>query len=99
MREKKMKLSIWGSRGSRSAPSGHSPGKLFKTDEFGGNTTCYLLETKDGKKHIIDAGTGIVGLGLYLAQRKETDKVNLYLTHMHWDHIQGIPFFGPAYMP
>jgi len=67
--------------------------------EFGGNTTCISLYRKDIKTtSIIDAGTGIRNLGKYIMEypdRHET--INIAFTHFHWDHIQGFPFFQPAY--
>jgi len=69
---------------------------------MGGNTTC--LEFREGRERIIiDAGTGIRGLGEQLTAearaRGEQVKAQLFFTHLHWDHIQGFPFFAPAYFP
>lgn len=86
-----MKIKFYGTRGSIPTPS--MPG--FSTIEYGGNTTCMCIE-HNGYKHIIDAGTGIRLLGLEMA--KEPGEANLYITHTHWDHIQGFPFFIPAYV-
>jgi len=90
-----MKLTVYGTRGSLPTPSVKRGDNLFSTLEFGGNTTCYLLEANDGKKHIIDAGSGIRELGL----DQTPGDVNLYISHTHWDHIQGFPFFKHAYIP
>ena len=71
---------------------------LFGT--VGGNTPCVEARTDDGKIIIFDAGSGIRELGL--AASKERPKPNAYtllFSHLHWDHIQGLPFFGPAYDP
>lgn len=90
-----MELHIFGSRGSIPSPST----KHFKTDRYGGNTTCYLIKSNNGELHIVDAGTGIRVLGNSLMKEKYTGDINLYITHTHWDHIQGLPFFAPAYHP
>lgn len=87
-------LSFWGTRGSIS-----TPGRI--TEKYGGNTPC--VSVHHGDTHIIfDAGTGIRNLGLELADeyagRSEELTVHLFLSHTHWDHIQGLPFFSPAYM-
>ncbi len=99
-----MKLEIWGTRGSSPAPSGKTPaGKQHITYEYGGNTTCYRIIAADGSQHIIDAGTGIRQLGLHMADEyfgnKVPMKANLFMSHTHWDHIQGFPFFVPGYIP
>ena len=89
-----MKVKFWGVRGS--IPS---PGK--DTMEVGGNTSCVEVRTDDGMLIVFDAGTGIRKLGLSLL--KETflkgGKVgHLFFSHTHWDHIQGFPFFAPAFI-
>ena len=85
-----MKLTFYGVRGS--IPS---PGPAYA--RYGGNTACCHVELNDGTDIILDAGTGIKKLGEKLAS-KQTD-VHLLLTHNHWDHIQGFPFFIPIYIP
>jgi len=86
---------FWGVRGSHPVP-----GK--STLRFGGNTSCVEVRAKN---HIIilDAGTGIVNLGHQLLKELENSKESLSLTvlfsHTHFDHLQGIPFFLPAYQP
>ncbi len=69
--------------------------------EFGGNTTCVAVmdDSKEGDILIFDAGTGIRNLGKELMQRpfKPEDKIVIAFSHFHWDHLQGFPFFGPAY--
>ena len=85
-----MKLRFWGTRGS--IPS---PGK--NTVKYGGNTTCVELILDDGTMIIFDAGTGIRKLGDKIIQNSSNGAINLFLTHSHWDHIQGFPFFLPAY--
>jgi len=73
------------------------PGK--DTTVYGGNTTCLEIMPESGKKIIIDAGTGIRPLGDHLVADMEDVDVYLLLTHVHWDHVWGFPFFAPLYMP
>jgi phosphoribosyl 1,2-cyclic phosphodiesterase len=85
-------LTFWGVRGSIPAPGLH-------TITFGGNTSCVSVEYRE---HVIifDAGTGLRQLGLaLLAREKPPITGSLFLTHTHWDHIQGLPFFTPAFTP
>jgi phosphoribosyl 1,2-cyclic phosphodiesterase len=87
-------VSFWGTRGSISTPGAG-------TQKYGGNTPCVSIHC--GRTDIIlDAGTGIRDLGIELAQRADKDKtklsLHLLLSHTHWDHIQGLPFFSPAYL-
>ena len=85
-----MTLRFWGTRGS--IPS---PGPL--TARYGGNTTCF--EVRVGERRLIfDAGSGIRHLGLDLLARGGSYR-HIFLTHFHWDHIQGFPFFPPLYHP
>ena len=86
-----VRLTFWGVRGSTPAPGP-------STVKFGGNTTCAELRA-DGEHIILDAGTGLRVLGLDLMQefKDKPLSVTLLLTHVHWDHIQGFPFFQPAY--
>lgn len=86
-----MKIKFWGTRGSIPAPGPD-------TVKYGGNTTCVEVRLKDNTLLIIDAGTGIRKLGLSLIKENIT-QINLFLTHSHWDHIQGFPFFAPAHFP
>jgi phosphoribosyl 1,2-cyclic phosphodiesterase len=69
------------------------------TARYGGNTPCVELRTADGWLVILDAGTGIRDLGRSLMARANGDGVSgdIFLTHAHWDHIQGIPFFAPLF--
>lgn len=87
-----MKVTFWGVRGSVSAPGP-------QTVRYGGNTTCVELRTDDNKLVILDAGTGLRCLGEQLVGRKEKVNANILLSHTHWDHICGFPFFIPAYIP
>ena len=73
---------------------------FYLKNNYGGNTTCIEINDDDGNIFIIDAGSGIKNFGKDLLSRpKKPDIINLFLTHFHWDHIQGFPFFVPAYMP
>jgi len=71
------------------------PGK--DTTLYGGNTTCLEITLNSGKKVIIDSGTGIRPLGDELARDNEKVSVHLLITHIHWDHVLGFPFFSPIY--
>ena len=82
-------VKFWGVRGS--CPT---PGK--QTIKFGGNTPCIEITIGD-KTLIMDAGTGIRELGLNLQQKNKELNIDIFITHTHWDHIQGFPFFSPLY--
>jgi phosphoribosyl 1,2-cyclic phosphodiesterase len=69
---------------------------------YGGNTTCITVESNSGKLYIVDCGSGIRALGDELMSGdcgKGKGNIKIFLTHLHWDHIQGIPFFKPLYVP
>src|SRR6266496_3787927 len=85
------RIRLWGVRGSIPVP-----GK--GTVRYGGNTSCVEVRA-DGEIIILDAGTGIRLLGLALDKEfgARSMKLTLLITHTHWDHIQGLPFFSPAY--
>jgi phosphoribosyl 1,2-cyclic phosphodiesterase len=85
-----MFVKIFGCRGS-------IPVANRENHKYGGNTTCLYVESKAGDAIIIDAGSGIRELGNYLMQNRK-DKLTMILTHYHWDHLQGFPFFVPVYM-
>ena len=72
-----------------------------QVNEFGGNTTCIAFHRrKTGRISIMDAGTGIRNLGKYIKKQYPDQKeLNITFSHFHWDHIQGFPFFDPAYNP
>jgi phosphoribosyl 1,2-cyclic phosphodiesterase len=72
-----------------------SPGP--ETIRYGGNTSCVQLTLSDGSLLALDAGTGIRSLGLAL--REKPTRLNILLTHLHLDHIQGLVFFAPAFQP
>jgi phosphoribosyl 1,2-cyclic phosphodiesterase len=85
---------FWGVRGSLPTPG---PENL----EYGGNTACVEVRNGPGGSLILDAGTGVRNLGVDLVQRSNGDRVEVgvLLSHYHWDHIQGLPFFAPLYSP
>jgi phosphoribosyl 1,2-cyclic phosphodiesterase len=85
-----MRIKVWGCRGSVPSPGGD-------TSRYGGNTTCVEVRLGDGSLVVIDAGSGIRNLGRELARRDGPRLIHLFLTHAHWDHVQGFPFFLPAY--
>jgi phosphoribosyl 1,2-cyclic phosphodiesterase len=84
-----MKLKFWGTRGSIPVP-----GK--DTEKYGGNTPCVEIRTNQNNVIILDGGTGIRELGNNLVRNGNED-IFILLSHYHWDHIQGIPFFTPLY--
>ena len=85
------RLKFWGVRGSIPVPG---PATL----RYGGNTTCVELRA-DSEIIVLDAGTGIRACGAALEKEfgSRSIKISLLITHMHWDHIQGFPFFLPSY--
>ena len=83
-------VKFWGTRGSVPVS-----GRQYIV--HGGNTSC--VEVRNGQDVVIfDAGTGIRPLGLKLV-KEQTRRIHLFITHTHWDHIQGFPFFVPAFLP
>ena len=83
-----MKITFWGTRGSQATPGS-------ETVRYGGNTACVEVESDDGAVLILDAGTGIRPLGNTMAKR--SGRVDILITHLHMDHIQGLGFFQPLY--
>lgn len=88
-----VRIKFWGTRGSIAVPGS-------ETFRFGGNTTCVEVRA-DGEMIVLDAGSGIRPLGVALQKEFQARSINLsvLITHAHWDHIQGFPFFKPAYDP
>ena len=87
-----MHVRFWGTRGSIPTP-GH------RTAIYGGNTSCVEVRSEDGTTLILDCGTGIRMLGLDMLRRPNPQRIHLLIGHTHWDHIQGFPFFTPAFLP
>jgi phosphoribosyl 1,2-cyclic phosphodiesterase len=90
-----MRIDFWGVRGSIASPGP-------ETAKVGGNTSCVEVRCGD-TRIVLDAGTGLRRLGESLmgemAATKKPLDLHLLLSHFHWDHIQGLPFFVPAYVP
>lgn len=85
-----MKLKFWGTRGSLAKPG---PG----TVRYGGNTSCIQVESKRGTLLLLDCGTGAHALGQELIRGERGRPGHILISHTHWDHIQGIPFFAPLF--
>src|SRR3990172_7007452 len=85
-----MKITLWGTRGSLASPG---PENL----RYGGNTSCVEVRGIDGTILVLDAGTGIRRLGTAL--EPGVKRIDILLTHLHFDHIQGLGFFEPLYRP
>lgn len=87
-----MHIKFWGARGSTPTPE-------RRNSRYGGNTTCIELRLANGTLIILDCGSGVRGLGKSLLREFGERPIHAYvfLTHFHWDHIQGIPFFLPLY--
>ena len=86
-----MLVKFWGVRGSTPTPQAENL-------RYGGNTSCVEVRVKD-QLYIFDCGTGFRILGHHLARQFDTRPMlaHIFVSHFHWDHIQGIPFFGPLY--
>ena len=90
-----MELTFWGVRGSYPVPGP-------KTFRYGGQTSCVEVRSSSNHVLVVDAGTGLRALGQKLAREQgatTSTHYNFLLSHVHWDHIQGLPFFEPAYIP
>lgn len=90
-----MRITFWGVRGSIPTPGP-------ETNRYGGNTACVAVQTRQNALIIIDMGTGLVPLGAVLMggeYGKGQGRATILLSHSHWDHIQGFPFFGPVFVP
>src|ERR1051326_2341120 len=85
-----MKVVMWGTRGSLATPG-------RDTARYGGNTSCVEVIGEAGARLVLDAGTGIRALGMALPPRLR--RVDVLLTHLHMDHIQGLGFFDPLFNP
>ncbi len=85
-----MLVRVWGARGSIATPGP-------ETTVYGGNTSCVEVRGKDGSCVVLDAGTGLLRLSGSLP--RDLKRVDVVLTHLHMDHVQGLGFFGPLYRP
>ena len=85
-----MDVSLWGTRGSLATPGP-------ETARYGGNTSCVAVFGKEGTLLVLDAGTGVRRLGATLPASLQ--RVDILLTHLHMDHVQGLGFFAPLYRP
>jgi phosphoribosyl 1,2-cyclic phosphodiesterase len=90
----RLSLKFWGVRGSIPTP-------IKENMRYGGNTLCIEVRLPSDEILVFDGGTGIRGLGDFHMDENENKGLNVrvFLTHFHWDHIQGIPFFRPLYAP
>jgi phosphoribosyl 1,2-cyclic phosphodiesterase len=85
-----MHVTLWGTRGSLATPGP-------ETARYGGNTSCVEVQGADGTVVVLDAGTGVRRLGMALPRTLR--RVDILLTHLHLDHLQGLGFFAPLYNP
>jgi len=86
-----MLVRFWGTRGSIATPGG-------ATLRYGGNTPCVEVMSDSGTTLLIDAGTGANALGKALMQQGRAARGHILISHTHWDHIQGLPFFAPLFV-
>ena len=87
-----MRVRFFGTRGSIATPGPH-------TLRYGGNRSCIEVQSSAGTLVILDMGTGAAVLGRELMARGEPSRGHILISHTHWDHIQGIPFFAPLFVP
>ncbi len=87
-----MRATLWGTRGSLASAGP-------ETARYGGNTACVEVRGEDGCVVILDAGSGIRRLGDHLVRLETLRRVDIFLTHLHMDHIQGLGFFAPFFRP
>jgi phosphoribosyl 1,2-cyclic phosphodiesterase len=87
-----MKVRFWGVRGSIPVPGP-------TTVRYGGNTSCLEVTGADGECIMLEAGSGLRVAGMDMLGRGGIPHIHLFISHTHWDHIQGFPFFVPAYIP
>ncbi len=89
-----MDITFWGVRGSYPVPGA-------ATVRYGGQTSCVEVRADSGARVILDAGTGLRALGQRISRSGGgvPERHHILLSHVHWDHIQGLPFFEPAYVP
>jgi phosphoribosyl 1,2-cyclic phosphodiesterase len=85
-----MRIKFWGTRGSIAVPG-------RETIRYGGNTTCLEVTLQGGRVVVVDAGTGVRALGDKLSSENEKVDIHLLVTHIHWDHVLGFPYFSPLY--
>lgn len=85
-----MHVKVWGCRGSLPTPG-------RKTLRYGGESTSIEVRSSSGQCVAVDAGSGIRKMGLALMKEREVSHLSLLVTHTHWDHLMGFPFFAPAY--
>jgi phosphoribosyl 1,2-cyclic phosphodiesterase len=86
-----MLVRFWGTRGSIATPGG-------ATLRYGGNTACVEARSDSGTTLLIDAGTGASALGKALMEQGRAARGHILISHTHWDHIQGLPFFAPLFV-
>jgi len=90
--ERTMKVKFWGTRGSFAKPGP-------QTVRYGGNTSCVEIVSDLGTRIVIDCGTGAHELGQSIAREGVPVRGHMLISHTHWDHIQGFPFFAPFFIP